>query len=92
MSASSRVTELESRKRLLIAEADLHRRTLMLEKAAFDGRCRTAADLVGRNRWWLLPALALGGWFVGREWRNALTWLPRIFATWRAVRGETDNG
>ncbi len=84
------MTQLESRKRLLMAEAELHRRTLMLEKTAFDERCRTAADLVGRNRWWLLPALAVAGVFVGREWRTAVTWLPRIFATWRAVRGQTD--
>ena len=77
------MNELAARKRLLIAEADLHRQLLRSEQIGLSRRWDSARTLAGRNQWWILGG-ALGlGLLLTRRWRGVVQWVPVALATWR---------
>lgn len=80
------MSDFTRRKRLLVAQADLHRELLGLERASWR-KCHDAADaFAGRNRWWLIGGAIAGGVVLVRNWRGLAHWLPTLIAVWRALK------
>lgn len=77
---------LVTRKRLLVAQADLHRQLLTLELARLDARREAAGSWVDQNRWWLIGGAALGGVLFARNGRGLAQWLPTLVSAWRALK------
>jgi hypothetical protein len=75
------MNELTVRKRLLIAQADLHRHCLTLE-------CRRVAEILApapggatREPWWLSAVTTAGGMLLPAKWRGlfgALRLVPPV--------------
>ena len=82
--ASSQLNELGVRKRLLIAQADLHRELLSLESARISASGFGASAFVDRNRWWLLGGAIVVGVVAARRWRGLAAWLSPLLAAARA--------
>ncbi len=79
------MNELAARKRLLIAEADLHRQVIRFERTGLAHRWQSARTFTGRNQWWILGG-ALGlGLLLTRRFRRVVQWLPVAVATWRSL-------
>lgn len=76
---------LKARKALLLAEADLHRQILTLERSQWRERAEQARQLAGEQRWWLIGGAALLGVACARRWRDLAGWLPTIVRTARAL-------
>ena len=72
------MNDLAARKRLLVAQAGLHRQLLELEGRRVLQRVDRARDFVHRNRWWLLGGAVAGGVLLAPKRRGFLEMLPRI--------------
>jgi hypothetical protein len=79
------LSDLRARKELILAEADLRRQLLTLERLRWQRRGAQAQELIADNRWWLIGAAAVVGAVVVRRWRGLADWLPGIVATARAM-------
>jgi len=88
MSAPEKMNDLAARKRLLIAQADLHRQIIGLECQRVLQRLDRAQDFVYQKRWWLLGGTAVGGFLAAKGWRRFLGVLPLIPFVLRALRDE----
>lgn len=86
MAAPRRVNELTARKELIVAESDLHRQVVRLERARWQQRGAAAREFAGRHRWWLLGGAVIGGAVLARRWRALAGLLPVALAAMRALR------
>lgn len=80
------MNELAARKRLIVAQADLHRQLLALERRHLQERWAPVRRFAGRNRWWLLAGAVAGGLVLARGWRGWIGRLPAVLAAWRALQ------
>lgn len=80
--------DLTSRKRLIIAQADLHRQIIELECQCVLQRLGRTQDFVHQKRWWLLGGAAVGGFLLTPRWRRFLGLLPLIPDLLRVLRDE----
>ena len=80
------MNDLTTHKRLLIAQADLHRQAIELECQRVGQRLGQAQDFVRQNRWWLLGGAAVGGLLLAPRWRGVLGFLPLIPDLLRLLR------
>lgn len=76
--------ELAARKRLLLAEAALHRQLIQAERVRIAGRWAGARTFAGRHQGWLLAGTMGLGLLLTRRWRTVFKWLPLVLATTRA--------
>jgi hypothetical protein len=88
MSAPEKMNDLTARKRLLIAQADLHRHLIELECGRMLQRLGRTRDAVHQKRWWLLGGAAAGGFLLPAKWRRLLALLPLIPDFFRMLRDE----
>jgi hypothetical protein len=91
------LTELAERKRLLVAQADLHRAILRAEGVRVRSRFNwisEAREKVGAAGPWLALGAGALGILAARRWRNVVRWIPTALAIWRWIqklkRPETD--
>lgn len=82
-----RVSDLRARKELLLAEADLHRQLLVLERLRWRRHGATARQFLDGKRGWLLGCAAIMGAVLARRWSGLAKWLPTALATARALLG-----
>jgi hypothetical protein len=87
MSAPTGLKALAARKQLLVAQADLHRQVLGLERARLQGRWNEASGFVDRNRWWLLGGAVVVGVMLVRRGRELSRWIPTILGIWQELKG-----
>lgn len=80
------MNDLATRNRLLVAQADLHRQLVTMERTRLGARWETAGSFLDQNRWWLIGGAALGGVLFVRNWRGLAQWLPMLVTTWRALK------
>jgi len=84
------MNDLADRKRLLIAQAGLHRELIARECQRLLPPVDLAQDLalgfVQRNRWWLLGGAAVGGVLLPAKWRGLLGLLPLVPGLLRSFR------
>lgn len=80
-----RLSDLQARKELIIAEADLHRQLLTLERLRWQRRGAEAQQFIGTNRGWLVGGALLVGVVLMRRWNGFAQWLPTVIATTRAM-------
>ena len=81
------MNDLITRKRLIIAQADLHRQVIELECQRILQRLGQTQDFIHQKRWWLLGGAAVGGFLIAPRWRHFLRWLPLIPDLLRTLRG-----
>lgn len=81
------MNDLANRKRLLAAQADLHRAVVGLECARWQGRLNAAGSFTSNNRWWLAGGALVVGVLLTRHWRSFVHWLPTVTTVWRALKG-----
>lgn len=86
MSAPGEMNELADRKRLLIAQADLHRTILQAEMARCQARVDAARQGIRAGGPWLAAGSALAGLLLARKWRTVAGWVPTALAAWRWYR------
>ena len=86
MSAPTGLKALAARKQLLVAQADLHRQILGLERARLHGCWKDASGFVDRNRWWILGGAVVVGVLLVRRGRQLSGWIPTIFGIWRELK------
>ncbi|HWL16024.1 MAG TPA: hypothetical protein VNR00_10495 [Opitutus sp.] len=84
MPAPAGVNELAARKRLLLAEADLHRGILQLERERLCARGQAARATLAQHRWWLLGGAAVVGFLLTRRARGLAAWLPTVLSVGRS--------
>lgn len=87
MSSSARLKELAGRKRLLVAQSDLHRELIGMEAVRLRERRDAAQDFGHRHRWWLHGGLALGSVLLAGKFRGLSRWLPAATILLRALKG-----
>jgi hypothetical protein len=75
---SEKMNNLAARKRLIIAQAGLHRQVIEQECRRILQRVEQTQDFVQQKRWWLLGGAAVGGLLLAPRWRRWLAWLPTI--------------
>ena len=80
------MNDLADRKRLLLAEADLHRQLVRLEWARLHRGTDAVRAFTSGNRWWLLGLAVAGGTLLARRWHGLARWLPTVIAVVRAFR------
>ena len=85
MPESEGLNELATRKRLLVAQADLHRSVAAVSYLELRTRLGTAQEAMQSNRWWLFSGLAATGLVLGGQWRKLARWTPLALATWRVL-------
>ena len=54
MPATARLNDLATRKRLLVAQADLHRAGVGVARTRLSGSCPAARGFASQHRWWLI--------------------------------------
>lgn len=81
------MNDLAQRKRLLTAQADLHRELMGLECARWHGRWSAAGSFTRNNRWWLAGGVLVAGVLLTRRWRGLVQWLPAAASLWRVLKG-----
>jgi len=86
MFSSSRLKELKERKRVLLAQADLHRELIGLESLQLRQRRDAAQAFADRHRWWLYGGAALGGLLLAGKYRGLARLLPAALVLVRALR------
>lgn len=79
------MSQLHARKEMILAEADLHRQILMLERLRWQRYGAQAQQLVATKRWWLIGGAMVAGALIARRWRGFASWLPMIMSTTRAL-------
>jgi hypothetical protein len=88
MFAPEKMNDLAARKRLLIAQADLHRQLIKLECQSVLQNLVQTQDSFNQKRWWLLRGAAVGGFLLAPRWRRFLGLLPLIPDLLRVLRDE----
>lgn len=83
MASSARLSDLAVRKRLLVAEAGLHREMLALEATRLAAPRLALAPLATRHPWWLLGGAAALGLVALRHRRTLADWLPLLLTAAR---------
>ncbi len=83
MSASQGMNDLADRKRLLVAQADLHRTILQAEVARCQSRLDAARQGLKAGGPWLAAGSAVAGLLLARKWRSVAGWIPTALAAWR---------
>ena len=83
-----KMNNLTARKRLIIAQADLHRQAVELECRRILQRVEQTQDFVQQKRWWLLGGAAVGGILLAPRWRRFLGLLPLAPDLLRILRDE----
>jgi ElaB/YqjD/DUF883 family membrane-anchored ribosome-binding protein len=84
---SEKMKNLAAHKRLIIAQADLHRQVIEQERQRLRQRVGQTRDFVRKNRWWLVGGAIASGFVLAPKKRGWLGWLPlaskllRIFET-----------
>ncbi len=86
MFAAARLSELATRKRQLVVQADLHRNTLGVASRELGRGCAAAKDFASQHRWWLLGGAVVVGVVLARRWRAIAAALPTLVSVWRAFR------
>ena len=86
MSAPAPVNDLAGRKRLLIAQAELHRQIILIERFRVQQRLDLARDRLQANRWWLMGGVALAGWLTTRRFGSLLKLVPAGMGVWRLLQ------
>lgn len=98
MSPAKTLKEMESRKRTLLAESDLHRQVLLLDAVRLEQMGEQAFDLTNRLRRclpWLLPVVPVFGYLLGKNWKKIHSignrgivlgqWIHLGWRVWQAV-------
>ena len=80
------MNELAERKRLLLAQADLHRTILQAELARCQTRLDAARQGIRAGGPWLAAGSAVAGLLLARKWRTVAGWVPTALAAWRWYR------
>ncbi|MBK8478828.1 MAG: hypothetical protein IPL39_21850 [Opitutaceae bacterium] len=86
MPTTARLSALATRKRLLVAQADLHRAGVGGARAGLSSGCTAARGFVSQHRWWLLGGAVVAGVVLARRWRSIAAALPTVVSVWRAFR------
>lgn len=86
MPAAARLSDLATRKRLLVAQADLHRVGVGLACTGLSGSCAAARGFASQHRWWLIGGAVVAGVVLTRRWRSIAAALPTVVSVWRAFR------
>ena len=81
------MNNLAARKRLLIAQADLHRQLIGYERQQLHDQWNAAFSFTQHKRWWVVGGAMVGGALLTRRGRGLARWLPTVIATWRAFKG-----
>ena len=85
MFAKKALSEVADRKRLLIAQSDVHRALLRAEwvraRSRWEGMVATGEKL--RSSPWLLVGGAVVGLVAARKWRSVLKILPVALTGWK---------
>lgn len=92
MSAKQQMTELAERRRLLLLEAELHRRIIGMEYQGLRGQLASLKTLRGQvagGKPWFIGGAAVVGLLAARHWRKVFRWLPHVLTVWRFWRGRT---
>jgi len=79
MFAQQQLDILAERRRLLVAEADLHRSLIGLESENLReglARLQPAREGVTARRPWLVAGSAVVGLLAMRHWRKLMRWIP----------------
>jgi hypothetical protein len=79
------MNELLERKQAIIAQADLHRGLIALERLRLTQRSVNATAFLEHNRWWLLGGAVVVGAVISRRWRGFASWVPTLVATARGL-------
>jgi len=72
------MNDLTTRKRLIIAQADLHRQFIELECQRVLQRMGRTQDLVSQKPWWLLGGAAVVGFLLAPKGLGLPGWLPLV--------------
>lgn len=78
--------DLAERKRLLVAQANLHRTILQAEVARCQARLDAARQGLRTGGPWLAAGSAVAGLLLARKWRSLAGWIPSALAAWRWYR------
>ncbi len=81
---AARLTELAAHKRLLVAEADLHRELISLAGFSLKSRVDETRGRIRANRWWWLAGAAGAGVLTARS--PLARWLPAVVTAWRLMQ------
>lgn len=79
MFGAKELNELTERKRLLLLEAEVHRRVIALECESLKARLvvfQEARERVAGGGPWLMAGSAVAGLLAVRHWRTLLRWAP----------------
>ena len=66
MPARVRMNELAERKQQLLAEAELHRSVIALERLRLTERSAALRETIAEKRWWWVAGAAAAGWLTAR--------------------------
>ncbi len=86
MPPQERLTELAEARRLLQAEADLHRQLIRMELAdlrRYAVATQTATGFFQTNRPVKVAGAVMSGLLAARHWRSVLRWSPLLLSAWR---------
>ena len=78
---------LAQRKQLLIAQGELQRAMMLIERQQWMDRRDAVRDAVKSGGWWLLGATALAGYVVTTQFGRILKWAPIVFALVKSLQG-----
>jgi hypothetical protein len=89
MFATETLDDIQRRKRLLVAQSDVHRAMLQLEFVRlrpYLAYLETGASLYKKSRpLWVFAAPVIGLWAT-RRLKRGLTWLPTVFVVWKTIQ------
>jgi len=80
------MNDLMVRKRLLIAQADLHRHCLTLECQRVKESLAPARGVATRDPWWLQVGTTVGGILLPPKWQRLLGVLRHVPVVLRLIR------
>ncbi len=83
MPAAERLNRLAERKRALVAQADLHRAMIAVERERLHTRWVTAHAATAPSRGWMDLGLAVGAALLPRRLSGILRFLPAALTVWR---------
>lgn len=86
MSAPQGLNDLSARKRLLLAQAELHRTILLGEVTRCQLRLDAARQGMRTSGPWLAAGSAIAGVLLARKWRSLAGVIPGAVAAWRWYR------
>lgn len=86
MPGPKKMKDFAERKRLLVAEADLHRTFLQVEVTRCQSRLDSMRQGVRTGGPWLAAGSAIAGVLLARKWRSLAGVIPGALAAWRWYR------